>query len=443
MKAKIFRTAKNSRERLSEIGTVTLQQTFDTTIPVIAINPQQRFQTHIGFGGAFTEAAAYTLSEVSKDIRAEAIKAYYDPENGIGYTMGRTTIHSSDFSLENYTYVSDGDNDLASFDLSREDKWVIPMIRDAKSWSKTLDLLASPWSPPAWMKTNNNMNFGGKLLPEHRLTWANYFVKYLDHMKDRGVDFWAVSVQNEPAATQVWDSCIYSAEEERDFLKNYLGPVLEASNHDIKVLVWDHNRDIIVERAATILLDKDAARYVFGVAMHWYVSEAFENLSVVHNMFPDTHIVFTEGCQEGGPHVGSWKTGERYARNIIGDLNNWVEGWIDWNLVLNELGGPNHVNNLCDAPILVDRNENKLIYNSSYYYIGHFSKFIRPKAVRIGCISNAQPLVRSTAYQNTDGGIVLVVQNESDSLQSISIALGQQGFTLKLPEHSITTFIIQ
>jgi len=160
-------------------------------------------------------------------------------------------------------------------------------------------------------------------------------------------------------------------------------------------------------------------------------------------MFPDKHIIFTEGCQEGGPHVGEWKTGERYGRNIIGDLNNWVEGWIDWNLVLNEFGGPNHVNNLCDAPILVNRPKNELIYNSSYYYIGQFSKFIRPKAVRIGCFFNGPKTIYATAYKNVDGSVVVVVQNESSATQPVSIAFKGYGRTLTLPEHSITTFLIK
>jgi glucosylceramidase len=445
MNVKVVRTAKNTGDRLTEKQTLTLTENFDNNVNVVAIDPKQTFQTHIGFGGSFTEAAAYTLAEMPAEKRAEAIKAYFDLENGLGYTIGRVAIHSCDFALESYTYVEENDVELKTFDMSHEDKWVAPFIKDAQAVSgNTLKLLGSPWSPAPWMKTNKEMNYGGHLLPEYAQVWANYYVKFIKGMRDRGINIEWVSVQNEPAAIQKWDSCIYSSQQERDFLREYLGPTLEREGlSEVGIIIWDHNRDIMVERVSTVLLDNEAEKYVWGVGNHWYVSEAFENLSVVHNMFPDKHIIFTEGCQEGGPHVGVWNTGERYARNIIGDFNNWSEGWIDWNLVLNELGGPNHVNNFCDAPILADRNTKELIYNSSYYYIGHFSKFIRPGAVRIGLSKNTPSGVNATAFKNLDGKIAVVVQNERGHLEQFSLVLEGKGVTVQIPENSITTFVIE
>ncbi|ERJ11596.1 glycoside hydrolase family 30 protein [Haloplasma contractile] len=444
MNVKVIRTAQNSGDRLTEKEPLVLSKKFTTTGNMIAINDTETFQTHVGFGGAFTEASAYTLSEMPEEKRTEAIKAYFDETNGLGYTIGRTHIHSCDFALGNYTYVSEGDKDLETFDMSHEDQWVIPMIKDAMNVKGgEIKLLASPWSPPAFMKTNKEMNHGGQLLPEYYQSWANYYVKYIRGMRERGIDIFTVSVQNEPAAVQTWDSCIYSAEEERDFVKNYLGPTLEKEGlSDIGIVIWDHNRDILIDRASTVLLDDEANKYVWGVGNHWYGSEAFENLSVIHNMFPDKHIIFTEGCQEGGPKPGEWFTGERYGRNIIGDFNNWSEGWIDWNLVLNETGGPNHVQNLCDAPILADRNTKELIYNSSYYYIGQFSRYIRPGAVRIGLSLNTDGLVYATAFKNTDGTIAVVVQNESDEVVRFALTHKGLGTDVELKEHSITTFII-
>lgn len=445
MKVRIIRTAKNTGDRLTEKQTVNLSKNFETNISVIALDPKQTFQKHLGFGGAFTEAAAYTLSEMPEEKRLEALKAYFDSEKGLGYTLGRVHINSCDFSLGNYTYVEDNDVELKTFDLSREDKWVVPLIQDAMKISgQPLKILASPWSPCPWMKTNKEMNYGGHLAPEYYQVWANYYVKFIQEMKKRGINITWVSVQNEPAAIQTWDSCIYTAEQERDFVKYYLGPTLDkAGLQDVGIIIWDHNRDIIVERTSTVLLDEEANKYVWGIGNHWYVSENFDNLSVVHNLFPDKHIIFTEGCVEAGPHVNAWETGERYGRNIIGDFNNWSEGWIDWNLVLNEIGGPNHVKNYCDAPILADRNKKELIYNSSYYYIGHFSKYIRPGAVRIGLAKNTPRHVYATAFQNEDGKIVLVVQNEGGHLEQFSISLMGEGVTVVVPEHSITTFIIE
>ena len=441
MNIKMYRTAKETNERIKHVTDLSFNNQYSLQTPFIVLNPQKTYQTHIGFGGAFTESAAYTLSLLPKEKQDEIIHAYFSKE-GLSYNLGRTHIHSCDFSLENYTYVAEHDKDLKTFDLSHEEKWVIPMIKKALAYEPELKLLASPWSPPAWMKSNNNMNFGGYLLEEFYQPWANYYIKYLDEMKKRGINFWALTVQNEPAAVQTWDSCIYTAEQERDFVKHYLGPTVEKSPYDVKILGWDHNRDIIVERAATMLLDPEANKYIWGIASHWYVSEQFENLSIVHEMFPDKHLVFTEGCIEGGPKPLAWHTGERYARNIIGDLNNHLEGFIDWNLILNEEGGPNHVKNYCDAPILVDRNTQTIIYNSSYYYIGHFSKFIRPEAKRIHAQSNLPDKIYQTSYQNANGELVVVIQNESDNDQDITIVLNHQGQTLNLLKHSIITLVI-
>ena len=297
---------------------------FDLKRKVIAVSSEFDYQEFMGFGGAFTEAAAYTLSEAPAEIRDEAIRAYFSKDQGLGYVLGRVAIHSCDFALGNYTYVKEGDLSLDSFDLSREDQWVIPFIKDATKYAnQPLVLLASPWSPPAYMKDTQEMNYGGKLLPEYHQIWANYYVKFIDHMKMRGIDIWAVSVQNEPLATQTWDSCIYTAEEERDFIKNHLGPTLKASYPDANIVIWDHNRDVLVERGAVVLGDKEAAQYVWGTGNHWYVSEAFENLSALHNLFPSKHILFTEGCVELTTtsenakfegYLGSWANAQRYGQ---------------------------------------------------------------------------------------------------------------------------------
>ncbi|SFO01097.1 glycoside hydrolase family 30 protein [Proteiniclasticum ruminis] len=423
---------------------------YDAKRPVIVVNSRMEYQEFMGFGGAFTESAAYTLSEAPEMMREEALRAYFSKSEGLGYVLGRVHINSCDFSLENYVYVEEGDRDLHSFDLSREDKWVVPMIKDAVRYAgEPLKLLASPWSPPGYMKDTGEMNYGGKLLPEYSETWAKYYVRYIEEMKKRGIDIWAVSIQNEPLATQTWDSCIYTAEEERDFIKNHLGPVLKEAHPNTEIIVWDHNRDVLVERGSVVLSDKEAAKYVWGVGNHWYVSEAFENLTALHNLYPEKHLLFTEGCVEltttsenavHNGYLGSWSNGERYGRNIIGDFNNWSRGWIDWNLVLNEIGGPNHVHNYCEAPLMYDRNQKKLIYNNSYYYIGHFSKYIAVGAKRLE-ISVTKEGVYAVAFRNPDGRIVVVAQNEG-FIAELALVVDGQGINVNLPDHSITTFMV-
>lgn len=443
-KVKIIQTARDTEDRLTEKELTISNNSFekDTTLTV---DKNKVFQKIIGFGGAFTEAASYTLSRMEKNLREEVVNKYFDPVEGLGYSIGRVHINSCDFALENYTYVKDHDVELKTFDVSREYKWVIPFIKAAENMrGKGINLLASPWSPPAWMKTNNEMNHGGKLLPEYADTWARYYAKYIKTMRTEGLNIWAITVQNEPAANMVWDSCLYTPEEERDFVKNHLGPVMEEEGlSDINIYVLDHNRDIMIERAEAVFGDTEASKYVYGIANHWYVSEAFENLSKVHEMYPDKHILFSEGCQEGGVHLGSWLTGERYGRNMIGDFNNWQEGWLDWNLILDETGGPNHVGNLCDAPIIADTKKQILHYNSSYYYIGHFSKFVKPGAVRIAINANEDTPLQQVAFLNEDGTIVVIVMNETDNAEAVSLKCKNELVSHLLPAHSIATFCIQ
>lgn len=443
---KVIQTNKRSKEKWQEIGSHALRNNKlnGNSVEVIKIDTEKQYQKWLGFGGAFTESAAYSLGQISTEKREAVIKSYFDKKDGLGYNLGRTHIHSCDFALENYTYVEDGDETLETFSIEREHQYVIPLIKEAtEKAGEELKILSSPWSPPPWMKTNGKMNNGGKLKDEYRQVWANYYVKYIEAMQSADIPIWGVSVQNEPEAVQTWDSCIYTAEEERDFVKNYLGPTLEKGGlGDKKIIIWDHNRDVIVERATTVLEDPGAAKYIWGTGNHWYVSEEFENLSKVHEAFPDKHLLFTEGCIEGGVQLGAWHTGERYARNIIGDMNNWLEGFIDWNIVLNEEGGPNHVGNYCDAPIIVNTKKDEVHYNSSYYYIGHFSKFIKPGARRVDVTTGLKD-ISVTAFKNKTGEVVVVVLNEMENDAAAILDLNNDGnLEITISARSITTYII-
>ncbi|PKK95089.1 MAG: glucosylceramidase [Tenericutes bacterium HGW-Tenericutes-5] len=408
---------------------------------VINVDSKVKFQQILGFGGAFTESACYTLDRMSRQNQERILKAYFDQTEGLKYNIGRIHMNSSDFSLGNYTYVKDNDQQLKTFDISREFVHVIPTIKRAEAIAnKKIELLVSPWSPPAWMKTNNNMNLGGKLKPEFNQVWANYYIKFLEEIVKAGLKPFALTVQNEPAAKQTWDSCLYSGEEERDFVKFYLGPTLKNGKFkDIKLFIWDHNRDVVIERASAVLDDKEAAKYVDGTAIHWYVSEEFKNVGKVHELFPDKQIIFTEGCIEGGPHPNVYETGERYARNIIGDFSNWCEAFIDWNFTLDEMGGPNHVGNYCDAPILSDTINDELIFNSSYYYIGHFSKHIHSGAYRVYSeCSNKE--VKQIAFKNPDDSVVIILLNETENDYNFTIN-NKNNTTFKLEKRSIMTIV--
>jgi glucosylceramidase len=421
-----FCTAQNTAYRLTELPPLTPGTAADAPASVL-VDPAVRYQEIEGFGGAFTEAAALTFYRLPPPRQAEILQAYFDPVHGLGYTLCRTHINSCDFSLGNYAYDEvDGDVELRRFSIERDRRALIPLIRAAQAAAgRPIRLLASPWSPPAWMKTNGDMCHGGKLKPEYRAAWAAYYGRYIREYEAEGIPIWGLTVQNEPLATQVWESCIYTAEEERDFVRDYLGPTLAAAGlGEVRLLIWDHNRDLMVERARAVLSDPAAAQYIWGIGFHWYVHDRFDNVLWTHDAFPDKRLIFTEGSQEGGPHLGEWHVGERYAHSMINDLNRWTAGWIDWNLLLDETGGPNHVGNFCSAPIIADTRTGELHYQSSFYAIGHFARFVQPGARRILCATSHDAL-EAAAFLNPDGQMVAIVLNRSD--ETIPFALQTPG----------------
>src|ERR1019366_956350 len=443
----IYLTAQDTSQRLAKAG----EAEFVDNLPLtekeqaIFIDPSKTFQTVLGIGGALTDASAETFYKLPEARQQEILRAYFDPQNGIGYTLGRTHIHSCDFSSESYTYVKDGDKDLKSFDIAHDLKYRIPFIKQAIATAGTnFTLFISPWSPPAWMKDNNSMLHGGKLKPEYYETWAGYYGKFIQAYEKEGIPIWGLTVQNEPMASQTWESCIYTAEEERDFVKNHLGPALQKAGFgDKKIIIWDHNRSLMYQRASVVLDDPAAAQYVWGVGFHWYVGDNFENVKRVKEAYPQTHLLFTEGCHGSYDinKINEWQWGELYARSMINDFNNGAEGWTDWNVLLDEKGGPNHVHNFCYAPIHADTKTGRLSYMNSHYYIGHFSKFIRPGAKRIISSSTADKLL-TTAFLNQDGKIAVIVLNLSNQAQPFILWLGGKATRTSSPAHSIITLMI-
>ena len=442
-KVQVVQTVKDTDDRLTLKEDLTLLPAPVDSHHFVSVDASQAFQTIEGFGGAFTEAAAATLHKLPPEKQAEVLGAYFDPIAGHGYTLCRTHINSCDFSSGNYAYDEvDGDHELSHFSVDCDRGALIPLIRDAlQAAGGPIKLLASPWSPPAWMKTNGKMIQGGKLKPECREVWAKYYCRYIREYERENIPIWGLSVQNEVEAAQSWESCLYSPEEERDFVRDYLGPALQREGlSDIRLLVFDHNRDHMLDHARVIYDDPRAAQYVWGTAFHWYVGDWFENVQKLHDAYPEKHLLFTEGCQDGGPHLGEWSLGERYARSMINDLNRWTVGWIDWNLLLDETGGPNHVGNYCSAPIIIDTRTCEILYQSSYYYIGHFSRYIRPGAKRIGCTSDIDAL-ETTAFLNPDGQITVVVLNRTSQILPYTLRFEDLSGAMESPANSIMTLL--
>ena len=448
----VYTTARDTDLRLAETARVTFtaaSQPLESEVSVF-VNPQKSFQTLLGIGGAITDASAEVFASLPVEKQEEFLTAYYDKEQGIGYSLCRTPIHSCDFSSRSYTYVEEGDTALETFSIDHDRTYKIPLIKKAtEAAGGSLLLYASPWSPPAFMKDNNNMLQGGKLLPEYRDAWARYYAKFIRAYEAEGMPVWGITVQNEPMAVQRWESCIYTAEEERDFLRDHLGPILEAEGlGDKKIVVWDHNRDLINHRANTIFEDPEAAKYAWGIGFHWYETWAggtpmFSNLGNIKESFPTKNLLFTEGCQEGfrTDRYQYWPHAERYGRSIINDFNNGTVGWTDWNILLDQQGGPNHVGNYCFAPIHGNTETGELIYTPTYYYIGHFSKFIRPGAKRISTASSRSPLL-STSFLNADNSLVSVVMNQSDQPIEYRLYAGTAAaISLRIPARAIQTVV--
>lgn len=451
--ATIYTTADKTELKLSPGGNLTFttfKQPLETEV-CIFVDPSQTFQTFIGIGGAITDASAETFAKLSKARQQEFLTAYYSADKGIGYTLARTNIQSCDFSSGSYSYIKEGDEALKTFSVAHDEQFKIPLIKQViAAAGGNIPLYVSPWSPPAFMKDNNSVLQGGKLLPKYRQAWANFYIKFIQEYESRGIPVWGLTVQNEPMAKQKWESCIYTAEDERDFIKEYLGPTLAKSGMSGKKLIaWDHNRDLIFHRASIIMGDPEAANYIWGFGFHWYETWTgsamqFENVKRVNEAFPDKNLIFTEGCKElfNITKVTDWSLGERYGLSMLNDFNSGTSAWTDWNILLDEKGGPNHAANFCFAPVHADTRTGELIYTNAYHYLGHFSKFIRPGAKRIGSASNRDKL-QTTAFRNSDGKIAVVVLNLSDDKIDYNLWMDDAAAkTTSLP-HSISTIIIQ
>ena len=449
----VYTTAAQTGLRLTQNGNLSFssfRQPLETE-PFVWVDAAKTFQSIEGIGGALTDASAETFARLPKDKQRELLTAYYSPEKGIGYTLARTNIQSCDFSSGIYSYVGDNDPQLKTFSVAHDEQYRIPLIRQAiAAAGGKLKLFVSPWSPPAWMKDNNSVIDGGHLKAEFDQSWANFYIKFIRAYEAKGIPIWGLTVQNEPMARQKWESCIYTAEEQRDFIKNFLGLTLQKAGMGGKKLIcWDHNRDLLYQQASTILEDPAAARYIWGIGFHWYETWTggpmlFDNLRLVHEAFPGKNLIFTEGCKEkfAFDSLSTWSLGEKYGYSMINDLNGGASGWTDWNILLDENGGPNHVGNFCFAPVHADTRSGQLIYTSAYYYIGHFSKFIRPGARRIAVSANRAAL-QTTAFVNKDGSIVVIVMNDTDKAWPYRLIVkGQAAVTESLP-HSIATLIIK
>lgn len=440
----------------------------------IKLFPDEEYQKITGFGGSFTEASASLLNRLSEGNRKKIIEAYFGAD-GARYSLTRTHINSCDFSLGNYSYApKEGDVELKSFSIEEDRDDIIPMIKEAMAVSEDgFKIISSPWTAPPWMKDNKSY-MGGKLLPQYYDTWAHFFSKYIDAYKAEGIDIWGLTVENEPLGNDNnWESMHFSPEEMTNFVQHHLGPRLEKEGKDnIKILGYDQNREHLDEWVDAMFKDGESSKYFSGTAIHWYAStyEVFPKaLQYAHNKAPNKHLIQSEACVDA--QVPKWQDDQwywskeatdwgwdwapeedkkyhpkyvpvyRYARDIIGCLNNWVDGWVDWNMVLDKQGGPNWFKNWCVAPVIVDPENDEVYFTPLYYTLSHFSRFIRPGATRIGFENSDEDLL-VTAAQNPDGSIALLILNQTDEIKNSTLILNESSKEISINPQALQTVMI-
>ena len=406
---------------------------------VIIIYPEIQYQEIIGFGGALTESSGYVFSRFSDEVKNRFIKDYFS-EGGICYNFCRLPIQSCDFSLSTYAYSNE--EYLKDFSIERDKKYIIPLINAAQNENNNIKFISSPWSPSEFMKTNNNMCHGGKLKEEYKKLWAEYICKYIKKYSEENIKINYLTAQNEPDAKQIWESCLYSADEEADYVLNYLIPELRKNKIDTKVLIWDHNKERVYLRAKEIF-SKDRENSIAGIAYHYYTGDHFENLEIVREKYPEKLLIHTEGCTgiSINRRARQIPNAEIYAHDIIGDLNTGENAYIDWNILLDFFGGPNHVHNYCNSPVMANFSGKDYKKNATFYYIGHFSKFIKPGAKRIG-FSKFTSNLEVCTFRNFDNSIVIVILNKTDKTEKFNLIINEKYYSDSIEKHSIITYVI-
>ena len=405
--------------------------------------PHVTYQTMEGFGGAITDSAAYVYSLMDDSQKQQLMEAYFGAD-AMRYRFVRIPIDSCDFSLSHYE--ADGeeaDEKLEHLSFERVEQYILPMLQDAqKAFGGKLNIMPTSWSPPAYMKTNGQRNGGGKLKDCYRKRWAEYICRYIEEYRNRGFHVTMLTPQNEPKAVQPWDSCVFTAQEEKDFLRDFMWPALQSHGlSDIEVYIWDHNKERALEWAETII-DAETDPMIAGIAFHWYSGDHFEALRMIRERFPEKKLLLSEACIEFSKYSAEdhLVNAQKYAHDMIGNLNEGMNIFLDWNLLLNQVGGPNHVKNYCDAPFLFHTEKEKLTQQEIQTYLNHFSHNIQPGAVRIG-FSRYTDKIELTAFRK-DSTIIVILLNRTEEELPAYLRLHDQCAKITVAPRSIASAVI-
>lgn len=440
---KIIKMETNFKRNLfshtdNNIKTFTYSEKLENQI--IQIYPNIEYQTFFGFGGACTESASIAINSLPNELSENLLNEYFST-SGLNYQFCRLPIGSSDFSASSCSYSYK--NDLNDFPISRDLNTIIPIIHRAQKLNPTLKFLSSPWSPPAYMKDNNSLYSGGKLQKNFYQTYANYLAYYIKAYAQQNINISFMTIQNEPNARQSWESCLYSPEEEILLATQYIYPTFKRFNIDTQLLIWDHNKDKLLSRSIAELSNISALNSISGIALHYYTGDHFENIELLKQLFPNKLIFHTEGCTGYSKFrvQDEVKNAEIYAHDILGDLNAGINAYIDWNLALDYKGGPNHKNNFCNAPIMINKFKSNYIKNLSFYYIGQFSKFIHQNSKRIA-FSKFSTDIEVTAFKNPDNSIAIVLLNRNNFNKEYNLVIENTVIHDNLDSHAIVSYLV-
>lgn len=446
--------------RVTQESESTTNHKFDIEV---TINSSERFQNITGFGAAFTDAAGVSTRSLQDSLQDKVISQYWSPK-GLRYNLARVVIGGCDFSTRNYTYddVEEEDFDLEHFSLTQEDHQLkIPLIKKAREMSgEPVLLFGSAWSAPAWMKTNNRLNGRGWLKGDtqgkYYRTWANYYVKFLQAYQKESIDFWGLTTGNEPIngfMSHFAFNCLgFTPASQRDFVKYHLGPALNSSGYgNISLMMLDDQRYLLPYWPKIVLDDAEAAKYISGVALHWYGDKLAPAswLTRLQNQYPDKFILNTEATNMGKPKLGDWARGVAYLKSVLTDLNNWMVGWVEWNFALDLEGGPNWVDNWCDAPIIVNGSSNEFYKQPMYYALAHVTRFVPRGSSRVGVQVKDNSWrfpwktnVEAGAFLTpaTDRVIILLNDYSSDKLALIKETDTGIQYQFTVPAKSFVTF---
>lgn len=411
---------------------------------VINLYPDFRYQSVEGFGGAITDSSGYVFSLMDEAQKQKLLNGYFK-NTGMKYRMVRIPIDSCDFSLSHYEADAEEDDEkFEKFSMERVERYIFPLLDAAEAaYGGRLDIMLSPWSPPSYMKTNGERNHGGRLKRQYWNRWAEYLCRYVEEYRKRGYHVTKMTLQNEPKAVQTWDSCVFTAEEQKEFLRDFMWPaMIRHKLTEIEIYLWDHNKERCLEWARTII-DEETDHMVAGIAFHWYSGDHFEALQMLHEQFPKKKLLLSEACIEFSKYAADDSLGNarKYAHDMIGDFNAGMSTFFDWNLLLDQEGGPNHVKNFCDAPYLYHIEKKELIEGKLQGYMWHFCHFIEAGAVRIGKSIWTDKLEMS-AFEK-DGRIVFVILNRTEEELPANIRLNGKLAKLRVRPQGIATGVIE